>query len=118
MYVSSVNDSTKNVSVQLKYCYRQKIVNIILIDIISGNLTATIFDHLPQFLRAPEILRDFFTKKYIYFDRDWTNFNQENFILDYFSVDWKNIINLQKNNFNCPQSFFDSVNDLLTIHAT
>ena len=37
---------------------------------------------------------------------------------DYLSDGWKNIINLQKNNFNCPQSFFDSVNDLLTIHAT
>ena len=36
---------------------------------------------------------------------------------DYLSDGWKNIINLQKNNFNCPQSFFDSVNDLITIHA-
>ena len=32
--------------------------NIISTDIISGNLTATISDHLPQFLIAPEIFRN------------------------------------------------------------
>ena len=53
-----------------------------------------------------------------YFERDWSNLNQENFILDYFSVNWKNIINLQKNDVNHSlQSFFDSVNDLLKIYA-
>ena len=53
-----------------------------------------------------------------YFEHDWSNFNEENFILEYFSVDWKNTINLQKNDVNhsC-QSFFDSMNDLLKIHA-
>ena len=60
------------------------------IDIISGNLTATISDHLPQFLIAPEIFRNSPSNKSNYFERDWSNFNQENFILDYFSVNWKN----------------------------
>ena len=68
-------------------------------DIISGNLTATIFDHLPQFLIAPEIFRNSASNKSNYFKHDWGNFNKENFILDYFSVDWKNI-NLQKNDVN------------------
>ena len=66
--------------------------NIISTDIISGNLTAEISDTLPQFLIAPEIFRN----SPSYFERDWSNFNQENFILDYFSVNWKDIINLQK----------------------
>ena len=47
-----------------------------------------------------------------------SNFNQRNFILDYFSVNWKNVINLEKNDVNHSlQSFFDPVNDLLKIHA-
>ena len=74
--------------------------NIISTDIISGNLTATISDHLPQLLIAPEIFR---------------NSNQQNFILGYFLV---NVINLEKNDVNHSlQSLLDSVNNLLKIHA-
>ena len=94
--------------------------NIISTDIISGNLTATISDHLPQFLIAPEIFRSSPSSKSNYFERDWSNFNQQNFILDYFSVNWENVINVMslKNDVNHTlQSFFDSVNDLLKIHA-
>ena len=39
-------------------------------------------------------------------------------MLDCFSVNWKNVINLQNNDVNHSlQSFFDPVNDLLKIHA-
>ena len=89
-----------------------------LSQLISGNLTATISDHLPQFLIAPEIFRNSPSNKSNYCEHDWSNFNQENFILDYFSVNWKNVINLQRNDVNHSlQNFFDSVNDLLKIHA-
>ena len=82
--------------------------NIISTDIISGNPTATISDHLPQFLIAPEIFRSSSISKFNYFQRDWNNVNQKNFILDYFSINWKNIINLEKNDVNhYLQSFFD-----------
>ena len=92
--------------------------NIISTGIISGNLTAKISDNLPQFLIAPEIFWNSPSNKSNYFERDWSNFNQENFILDYFSVNWKNVINLQRNDVNHSlQNFFDSVNDLLKIHA-
>ena len=92
--------------------------NIISTDIISGNLTAAISIHLPQFLIAPEIFRNSPSSKSNYFQRGWSNFNQKNFILDYFSVNWKNIINLEKNDVNHSlQSFFDSVNDLFKIHG-
>ena len=92
--------------------------NIISTDIISGNLTATISDHLPQFIIAPEIFRNSPSSKSNYFERDLSSFNQKNFLLDYLSVNWKNIINLEKYDVNHSlQSFFDSVNDLLKIHA-
>ena len=68
-------------------------------NIISGNLTGTISDRLPQFLIVPEFLRNSPSNKSDYFVCDWSNFNQENFILDYFLVNWKNIINLQKKGY-------------------
>ena len=49
--------------------------NIISTDIIIGNLTVTISNHLPQFLIAPEIFRNSPSIKSNYFDRDWSNFN-------------------------------------------
>ena len=56
-------------------------------DIASGNLTATISDHLPQFLIAPHIFSNVPNRKTNIFERDRSKFNQEEFILDYFSVD-------------------------------
>ena len=53
--------------------------NIISTHIISGNLIM-LSDH----------------NRSNYFEHDWSNFNQDYFLLDYFSFDWKNIINLQK----------------------
>ena len=92
--------------------------NIISTDFISGNLTATISNYVLQFPIAPEIFRNSPSNKSNYFERHWSNFNQDNSILDYLSFNWKNFINLQKNDVNHSlQSFFDSVNDLFQIHA-
>ena len=61
----------------------------------SGNLTITISDHLLQFLTVSNILSNPpFSKSNIY-ERDWSNFYRENFILDYFSIYWNEI-------FFCP----------------
>ena len=62
----------------------------------NSKTIATISDHLPQFLFAPEIFRNSPSSKFNYFEHDWSNFNQDKFILYYFSVNWKNIINLHK----------------------
>ena len=56
--------------------------NIISTDIISGKLTATISDHLPRFLIAPEIFTNSPSRISNYFECDQSNFNQKNFILD------------------------------------
>ena len=61
--------------------------NVIDPDIISGNLTATISDHLPQFAIIPNMLGNILGNKSNIYERDWSIFDQENFILDYFSVD-------------------------------
>ena len=70
--------------------------NTLIENTISGNLIATISDHLPQFIILPNISNLPSNKSNIY-ERDWSNFVQENFILDYFSVDWNFLINNDKN---------------------
>ena len=42
--------------------------------IISGNITATIYDHLPQFSFVPNILSNPCTQKSNYYERDWSKF--------------------------------------------
>ena len=63
---------------------------------ILSNLTATISDHLPQFIILPNISSNPPSNKSNIYERDWSNFVQENFILDYFSVDWNSLINNDK----------------------
>ena len=63
---------------------------------ISGNSAATISDHLPQFIILPNIFPNPPSNKTNIYERDWFNFVQDNFILDYFSVDWNSLINNDK----------------------
>ena len=57
--------------------------NAIDLDIISGNLIATISDHLSQF----SIIPNMFGNKSNIYERDWSKFDRKNFIIDYFSVE-------------------------------
>ena len=52
--------------------------NVISKDIISGNITATISNHLPQFLTCPNTFADPPSDKSNVFQRDWSNFDQNN----------------------------------------
>ena len=74
--------------------------NVISKDIICANITATISDHLPQFLLSPNIFADQSSNKSNVFEKDWSNFDQKNFVLDYFDIDWPNILKLDEKNVN------------------
>ena len=65
------------------------ISNVIDSGIISGNLTATISDHLPQFTIIPNMFGNILGNKSNIYEWDRSKFDQENFILDYFAVDWE-----------------------------
>ena len=52
---------------------------------ISGNITATISDQLPQFLFAPNVLSKASCQKSNIYERDWAKLIQTNFLLDYFN---------------------------------
>ena len=66
--------------------------SIISHEVISGNITATMSDHLPQFLFAPNVLSNPSCQKSNIYERDWSKFIQQNFVLDYFDNDWYDAI--------------------------
>ena len=61
-------------------------------------MTATISDHLTQFSIIPNIFGDIPGNKYNIYKGDWSKFDQENFILDYFSVDWEYLLKIDEPN--------------------
>ena len=81
---------------------------------ISGNITATISDHQPEFLISPNTLADSPSKKSNVFERDCL----ENFVLNYFVVDWPKILELDEKNVNsATNNFLDAINSALNKYA-
>ena len=92
--------------------------NIIDPDILSGNLTATISDHLLQFSIIPNMFGNVSGNKSNIYERDWSKFHQENFILDYFSVDWEDLLKTDELNAdNSTRMYLDKTNMLLDTNA-
>ena len=92
--------------------------NILSCEIVSGNLTATISDHLPQFLFAPNILSNSSYNKSNIFERDWSKFNKENFILDYFEKNWSDILQLDQQNVDLSiECFLNNMNSIIDSNA-
>ena len=87
-------------------------------NIISGNLTASISDHLPHFLVAPNIFFNASYPKSNIYERDWSKFDQENFVLDYFSVEWDNVlISSNTNTEKSDKTFLEKFESLLDTYA-
>ena len=78
----------------------------------------TISDHSPQYSFVPNVLSKPPTQKSNYYERDWSKFKQENFILDYFDKDWTDLLQIDQQNVNLPlDSFFKNINSILDVHA-
>ena len=87
-------------------------------DIISGNLTASISDHLPQFGIIPNMFGNITGNKSNIYERDWSKFDPENFILGYFSVDWEDLFKINELNAeNWTKTYLDKINMLLDTYA-
>ena len=92
--------------------------NVIDSDIISGNLTATISDHLPQFSTIPNMSGNVSGNKSNIYERDWPKFNREHFILEYFFVDWEDLLKIDELNVdNSTRMYLDKINILLDTYA-
>ena len=87
-------------------------------NIISGNLAASVLDHLPQFLVAPNIFFNASYPKSNNYERDWSRFDLENFVLDYFSVEWDNVlISPNTNTEKSYKTFLEKFESLLDTYA-
>ena len=86
----------------------------------SGNLTATIYDHLPQLVIASNIFSNTpLGKKSNVYERKWTNFDGENFILDYLEEDWNSGTKKEQVSVNLSfQSFLRKLNFILDKYAS
>ena len=83
-------------------------------DIVSGNLTATISDHLPQFAIIPSMFGNIIGNKSKIYERGWYELDRENFILDYFSVEWEALLKTDELNAeNSTKMYLDKINMLL-----
>ena len=88
--------------------------NVISKDIISSNNTVTISDHPPQFLISSNTFSDPPSNKSNVFERDWSNFDQEKIVLDYFDIYSLHILKLDEKNLNsATNNFLDTINSVL-----
>ena len=92
--------------------------NFIDPDIRSGNLDAIISDHLPQFSIIANMFSNIPSNRSNIYGRDWSKFDTENLIPDYFSVDWEDLFKIDDLNVdNSTKTFLDKINMLLDTYA-
>ena len=92
--------------------------NIISHEVISGNITVTTSDYLPQFLFAPNVLLKNSCQKSNIYERYWSKFIQTDIVLDYFDKDSSNVLQLDQQDVNLSiESFLDNMNSILDEHA-
>ena len=86
-------------------------------DIISGNLTVAISDHLPQFLlfdNKPQIK----SKTSLGYRRDWSKFNREQFKNQFENLNWDEILNIEEGDVNSSlNSFLGHTTSLFEEHV-
>ena len=87
---------------------------VILPPSVSRNLRATISDHLPHFLIVPKIFFNIPSNKFNIYGSNWSKFDRENFILDYFSIDWSKTLKIEEQNIvYSTEIFLNKISELL-----
>ena len=74
--------------------------NVITVDAISFNLTALISNHLPKIMIVPNVFANPPSNRSNICERNWSNVDQVNFVLDYFSIDWDDTIKISEENID------------------
>ena len=85
---------------------------------ITGNITVDISDHFAQFLSIPLKYKTTNPSTNLIQQRDYTNFDETQFISDLKRVNWQSILELNKNDPNASTvNFINKMNHLLDCHA-
>ena len=77
-------------------------------------MTATISDHLPQFAIILNMFGNISGNKSNIYERNWSKFDRENFILDCFSVNWGDLLKIDELNAdNSTKIYLDKIDIFL-----
>ena len=94
------------------------LINETFDDIISGNITTTISDHMAQFLIKTNPVISHTKSKATQYKRDFKQFDKENFLLDILSIDWNRHLLLNNKDVNYSMNTFcDIISSLLDRYA-
>ena len=86
-------------------------------DMVSGNLTVLISDHLASFLIIPNKNVQFLPKKHNITKRYAKNFNQELFLQEINKINWNEVLQVDKRDANYSfNSFYDKIEKVLDKH--
>ena len=67
---------------------------------------------------VPNVFFNPSSNKVSIFERDWSNFDQENFIPNYFCIDWNVALKIDEQNIDYSiESFLNKINSLLSTYA-
>ena len=82
-------------------------------------MATTISDHLPQFAIILNMFGNILGNKSKIYERDWSKFGRENFILDSFSVNWEDLLKIDELNAdNSTKMYLANISVLLDTYAT
>ena len=82
-------------------------------------MIATISNHRPQFLIIPNMFGNISGNKSNSYERFWSKFDQENVILDHFSVDWEDLLKIDELNADSStKMYLDKINMLFRYQST
>ncbi|MBY0580760.1 MAG: hypothetical protein K2P53_03665 [Rickettsiales bacterium] len=90
--------------------------NLITNEIISGNLTTSVSDHLPQFCIFPNFNKLFIPRNHNLYRRNFKNFDKIKFTSDLLKIDWDNVIENSDVN-SCFQMFISETTLILDNYA-
>ena len=78
---------------------------------VSGNITATLSDQLPQFFLIPDLFSNSPPSKYNIMTHDRKNFNSQEFLEDFHKTNWDENLQLNKNIVNVSfNNYLDTIN--------
>ena len=85
--------------------------------VISGNLTSTVSDHLPQFLIMP-LKNNSIPKQHNIFIRDIKKMNEDKLITEIRNVNWDNLLDIRRNDLiHSFDKFMTTINNIIDKHA-
>ena len=84
----------------------------------SGNISSSISDHLPQISILPDFFLNSSPKKYNIIFENWENFNNQSFLDNSGKFNWNQVLQLNQNNVKITfKKYLNTVNALINCYA-